>query len=384
MKHINRALLILSIFLFASLLQAQDKQSPDINSGIPEDNAQNLPKPTDKKAEFGFSQTLANDVFVFGNSLFGERLSRRDNDPYQTFSPSLILGTFVNFFTPIPGFRMNLIMANPLIGRSNTDNDFVYQSTPGGADETYKVVQSVQSGQLSYDPNQVKPRKENNGVRDYFIGQILYEWNSSIGQFFTGFLIVNSANYPTNASLFNYTVGWKPAFLNYLKPELVSYYRLSSETSGLNQGNSHHRVTLSHEYELTKDWKLIPGLQAGYQYYNNNTDKRSGVTDLTAKLQLNFKDMNVSVSDVYRPDLYIFDNDRVYPKPSGVASDTNADDGKVTDPSKIHGTVNQTAAAAIQSLALDSVSKNYLLNAYQQQHIPKHHFIVSLGYVAKF
>ncbi|MBW0432868.1 hypothetical protein [Leptospira yasudae] len=382
MKHIIRVLL--PLLLIATSISAQDKQSPDINSGIPEDNAQNLPKATDKKPEFGFSQSLSNDVFVLGNSLFGEKLSRRNNESYTDFSPGLILGTFVNFFTPIPGFRLNLISANPLIGRSNTDNDFFYQSSPGGPDETNKVVQSLQSGQLGYDPNQIRPRKENNGVRDYFIGQIVYEWNTSIGQFFTGFLTVNSANYPSNASLFNYTFGWKPSYLSYLKPELVSNFRLSSETNGLNQGNSHHRAAISHEYELTKDWKLTPGMQVGYQYFNNNTDRRSGVTDITAKVQLNFKDVNVSVSDVYRPDQYLFDNDRVYAKPTGVASDSNANDGKETDPSKIHGTYNQTMASAIQSLALDTASKNYLLNSYQQQHLPKHHFIVSLGYVAKF
>ncbi|WP_156781877.1 hypothetical protein [Leptospira tipperaryensis] len=376
--------IIFFLFVFVHSLSAQEKQTPDIQSGIPEDNPKNLPKATDKKPEFGFSQTVANDVYVLGNSLFGERLSRRNNESYETFSQGLVLGTFVNFFTPIPGFRMNLIMANPLIGRSNTDNDFFYQSAPGGADETNKVIQSLQSGQLTYDPNQIRPRKENNGLRDYFIGQILYEWNTSIGQFFTGFLVVNSANYPTNASLFNYTMGWKPLFLEYLKPEIVSNYRISSETAGLNQGNSHHRAAISHEYELTKDFKFVPGMQVGYQYFNNNTDRRSGVTDITAKLQLNFKDMNVSVSDVYRPDLYLFDNDRVYPKANGVQADTNADDGKVADPSKIHGTVNQTVASAIQSLPLDTASKSYLLNSYQQQHIAKHHFVINLGYVTKF
>ncbi|TGM53418.1 hypothetical protein [Leptospira adleri] len=376
--------LLIFFFVFVYSLSAQDKQTPDIQSGIPEDNPKNLPKATDKKPEFGFSQTVANDVYVLGSSLFGEKLSRRNNESYDTFSQGLVLGTFVNFFTPIPGFRMNLIMANPLIGRSNTDNDFFYQSSPGGVDETNKVIQSLQSGQLTYDPNHIKQRKENNGLRDYFIGQILYEWNTSIGQFFTGFLIVNSANYPSNASLFNYTLGWKPGFLEYLKPELVSNYRISSETAGLNQGNSHHRAAISHEYELTKDFKFVPGMQVGYQYFNNNTDRRSGVTDITAKLQLNFKEMNVSVSDVYRPDLYLFDNDRVFPKPTGVQADNNADDGKVTDPSKIHGTLNQTVASAIQSLPLDTTSKNYLLNSYQQQHIAKHHIVINLGYVTKF
>ncbi|WP_135355060.1 hypothetical protein [Leptospira ryugenii] len=382
MNQLIHSLLIL--FVFYSSLSAQDKQTPDLQSGIPEDNPKNLPKANDKKPEFGFSQSVANDVYVLGNSLFGEKLSRRNNESYNSFSQGLVLGTFVNFFTPIPGFRLNLIMANPLIGRSNTDNDFFYQSSSGGTDETNKVLQSIQSGQLTFDPNQIKPRKEKNGLRDYFIGQILYEWNTSIGQFFTGFLIVNSANYPTNASLFNYTVGWKPGFLEYLRPELVSNYRISSESNGLNQGNSHHRATLSHEYELNKDFKFIPSIQVGYQYFNNNTDRRSGVTDITAKLQLNFREMNVSVSDVYRPDIYLFDNDRVYPKPSGIQADTNADDGKVTDPSKIHGTANQTVASAIQSLPWDTNSKNYLLNTYQQQHITKHHFVINLGYVTKF
>ncbi|MDV6236201.1 hypothetical protein CH379_011260 [Leptospira ellisii] len=382
MKKIS--LLLTFVFLSAYALTAQEKQSPDLPSGIPEDNPKELPKSQEKKPEFGFSQSVANDVFVLGNSLFGERLSRRNNESYGTFSPGLVLGTFLNFYTPIPGFRLNLIMANPLIGRSNTDNDFFYQSTPGGPDQSDKVVKALESGNLTFDPNQVRPRKENNGLRDYFIGQIVYEWNTSIGQFFTGFLIVNSANYPSNSSLFNYTLGWKPSILAYLKPEIVSNYRLSSETNGVNQGNSHHRAAVGHEYGLVGELKFNPSLQVGYQYFNNNTDRRSGVTDVTAKLQLNFKDVNVSVSDVYRPDLYLFDNDRVYPKPSGVAADNDAEDGKETDPSKIHGTYNQAVASAIQSLPLDAASKSHLLNSYQQQHLPKHHLVVNLGYMTKF
>ncbi|BDA80552.1 hypothetical protein LPTSP3_g34820 [Leptospira kobayashii] len=375
---------ILLSFLFAFSIYSEEKQSPSPISGSNPVVDSGSVKQEEKKPEFIFSQALANDVFIFGNSLYGERLSRRNNEEYQTVSNGLILGTFVNFLTPITGLKVNLVVANPLTGRSNTDNDFFYQSSPGGKDETDKVVRSVQGNQVAYDLNQIRPRKENNGLRDYFIGQIGYEWNTSIGQFSTGFFIINSNNYPTNTSAMNYTFGWKPNFLTVLKPELISNYRISSETNGLNQGNSHHRLGFSHEFDLSKDWKLTPGIQTGFQYFNNNTDRRTGVTDITTKVQVNYSFVNFSISDVYRPSLFLFDNDRTYPKPSGVSSDQNPEDGKVADPSKIHGTTNQLAAATIQSLSLDPITKDSLINSYQQQHLPKHHIIFNLGYMAKF
>jgi len=376
--------IFLLLFVFTLSVHSEEKQNsnPPSVSALPVE--QDSIKKEEKKTEFILSQSLANDVFIFGNSLYGERLSRRNNERYQPVSDGLILGTFVNFVTPIPGLKINLVVADPLVGRNNTDNDFFYQSTQGGKDETEKVVRSIQGNQIGYDPNQIRQRKENNGLRDYFIGQIGYEWNTSIGQFSTGFFIINSNNYPTNTSAMNYTFGWKPGFLAVVKPEFVSNYRISSETNGLNQGNSHHRLGFSHEFDLSKDWKLTPGIQSGFQYFNNNTDRRTGVTDITAKVQVNYSFMNFSISDVYRPSLFLFDNDRAFPKPSGVSSDGNPEDGKVTDPSKIHGTANQVAAATIQSLSLDPVTKDSLLNSYQQQHLPKHHIVFNVGYMAKF
>lgn len=77
--------LLTLFFLSAYALTGQDKQSPDLPSGIPEDNPKELPKSQEKKPEFGLSQSIANDVFVLGNSLFGERLSRRNNESYGGF-----------------------------------------------------------------------------------------------------------------------------------------------------------------------------------------------------------------------------------------------------------------------------------------------------------
>ncbi|MCE9501250.1 MAG: hypothetical protein K8R21_12255, partial [Leptospira sp.] len=85
---------------------------------------------------------------------------------------------------------------------------------------------------------------------------------------------------------------------------------------------------------------------------------------------------------IYRPDLYLYDNDRVYPK-TGVYGDTNSNDGMTVDPSKTTGVKNQTVLNEIAKTPGRGASE-YLTRSYQEQHIVRNIFIVNIGYTLRF
>lgn len=90
----------------------------------------------------------------------------------------------------------------------------------------------------------------------------------------------------------------------------------------------------------------------------------------------------MGLNGITRPNLYLYDNDRNFPK-TGAYGDINPKDGMTVDPSK--------TASPIDRLALDEIAKipgrgvaEYVTRNYQQQHIEKNIFIVNLGYTLKF
>ena len=65
-------------------------------------------------------------------------------------------------------------------------------------------------------------------------------------------------------------------------------------------------------------------------------------------------------------------------------SDNNAGDGKVTNPSKVHGPFNDLVSSFVNNLDANVILKQSILDTYQQQHISKHLFTVNLGYTLLF
>ena len=196
--------------------------------------------------------------------------------------------------------------------------------------------------------------------------------------------MINSLMYPSNATIGNYFIGYKFPILSYLNPTVTSYFRFTSESAGINQGNSHHRFSINYEFFKGEAFRIIPEIQTGYQYMNNNIDRKSGITDISTSVRFVYKMFGLTLTDVYRPDLYVFDNNRSYPNASsGYALDTNPNDGKVTDPSKVYGLFNDAVRDAIQTNA-PAPLQNLLLERYQSQKIPRHIYTISLGYTLRF
>ena len=365
-------ILLFSFFVFSASAQENSPGTPA------KDSAAEPPKEV-----ITITQYTANDINFRGSSIFGDKLSRRNLTPYSSFAQSWFLSTNVKFDLPVNGLKLYMTSHNPLENRSDRDTDFKFQASPGGTDETSRLNSFLSTGNLSFDPNSVKFRKEHNGLRDVFVAQIYYEWTNFAGGFKTGFFILSNQNYPTKFNMYEYVFGWEIPFLKIIHPEWTTFYRLSSELNGLNNGNIHSRLSFKHEFFKESIFKFTPALEAGYQAPNNSTDRRVGVSDVTLKLQFSFHSLFLNLFDAYRPNTYMYDNDRYFPK-TGVFSDINPNDGRTVDPSKTVGISNKPTIDAMESLPMHEVMKAAVIRNYQEQKIPKHVFIVQFGYTKKF
>lgn len=340
-------------------------------------------KEQESKIDFNLSQYLANDINFRGLSIYGEKLSRRNQESYKSFSDSWFVSTNITFHLPLPGLKFLLTSNNPYENRSNKDADLRFQNTPGGEEQIAKVNRFIQTGVLDFDPNALKPRKEQNGLRDVFFGQLYYDWDTKIGGFKTGLFFLNNQNYPAKFNFGEWVFGFKPDVLKILNPELVFFYRFTSESNGLNNGNVHTRIILKHEFFKEEFFRFTPILESGYQASNNTIDKRNGISDITTRLQFFFGYFLLGLNATHRPNLYLYDNDRNYPKIGGY-NDINPEDGRTVDPSRTAGIINKTVLDSISHSNAHEVAKQYATRNYQEQHIVKNIFIIHIGYTAKF
>ncbi|MCE9501233.1 MAG: hypothetical protein K8R21_12170, partial [Leptospira sp.] len=257
--------------------------APPINKPVESKTAE--AKPVDPKPDFTLIQFFANDVNFRGTSIYGEKLSRRNQEGYKSFNDAWLVSSNIIFHLPIPGLKFLFTSNNPIENRSNKDADQRFQTSPGADDQTAKLNQAIQTGSFSFDPSAVRSRKEQNGLRDVFIGQMYYDWETKAGGFRTGFFFLNNQNYPAKFNLGEWVFGFRPDVLKFLNPELTMFYRFTSELNGLNNGNIHIRAIIKHEFFKEEFFRVTPILEAGYQAANNNTDRRNGVSDITARLQ---------------------------------------------------------------------------------------------------
>ena len=167
------------------LLASLDKEKVHAVQKEGEKEPPPLPPPPKPKPEFVFSQIVGNDYFAFGSSLFGERYDRRNSESYNNLPKSLVLANVLNIFTPIEGLKLSLITASSVTSRSNKDVDGWFQTTPGGPNQNQLVVNEINSGRLTNDPNSLKRQKERNGVKDYVLFNLSYDWNTKAGGFTT-------------------------------------------------------------------------------------------------------------------------------------------------------------------------------------------------------
>jgi hypothetical protein len=337
-----------------------------------------------EKSEFTIllNQSIANDGAFQGASLFGERQSRRNNDSYKPFNEAWNMTTGIDFLGLTKGLQMGITTLNPIVDRTNTDSDMNYQSASGGTSKNSTVVNSINSGSLLYDPNQIKPRKEKNGLSDYLFSRINYEHNSAFGIFGLGLLFINT-NTPTYIMRSLFIITWKPPFLNYFNPVLSINNRMLSEVGGIYQGNHNYRLSISHEYLSGEKFRITPSLIIGYQDVNNNIDMKKGISDISPRLQFNYLNYYLALNYMFRVNPYLVDTKYYYPD-IGTYADADQNDNLTINPSKVNGLVNTYIVETISANVSNDLAKNYLINKYQQQKIVSGIFFFNIGYTLRF
>lgn len=385
----------------------------DVDSIRKSENEKDLPNPAGasplplqtpepkKSFDVSWTQSLTNDVFINGNSLFGNAFDRRGGLQYSNLPRSLVLDSVASIQTPIEGLTLTIRDSSPLTARNNRDVDGVFQARPYGPE--------VPPEEAAKDLNTNRMRKEPNGLRD-IVGTVLnYKWKTAkAGDWNVSWIYVSSSQPSFSLGLF--AVGWALPVFKYLNPTYAYNIRYTSEriggagiggekdqesgypTNAFN-GTMFHRFSLHHEYEIAKDWKIQPGVDFGYQYYNDNIDKRSGFKNIDYKVIIRYMSFFLSFTDVYRPNTYMVDNNYYYPNSVGAQNSgtvpgatwvtpltSNQGDGFTVDPSKGYGLVNSYILSTIENSNLDPNLKQALVNRHLEQKIPLHSIIWSFGY----
>lgn len=376
--------------------------------------AQKTEKPTSSKEEevnpITFNQVFTNDNTFRGFSVLGNKLSQRDNRAYDSLPQAWNVVNSLSY-SPSENFYILMNVNSPTAHRANRDNDYFMQSAPGNkTDFTQKYLESVQSGNPNIlindaltrdranpkDPTAIRMREERNGLKDIFDSTFAYKYNTKLGKIVTGAFIANNPNY--NVGVGDLIAGIEFPFLKALNPAFTSYYRVSSEGGGGGNGTSNHRLSISHKFLADKEFNITLSLAAGYQYLNNLTDRRSGFSDIAPKVQFNYGGMFMNIIDMIRPDSSLWDTTTGFGT-AGVYADTNHRDGRVDDPSKVHGLQNQIVVDTINR-GLDNYSamnpgadpsgfgreaiRAHLVQNYQQQKFVVHVFHFTVGYSLKF
>lgn len=343
-----------------------------------------------EKKEFSilFNQSIGNDAAFQGSSLFGERQSRRNNESYKSFNEAWNLSTGIDLLGLAKNLQIGFTLLNPLVDRSNTDSDNNYQNSPGSISRNKLILDSISSQSILFDPSETKLRKEKNGLIDFLFSRINYEHPTIIGSFGIGFIFINS-NTPIYTMRSIYVISYRPPFLKYFNPHFTINNRLSYETlgtyqtAGLYQGIHNYRLTLSHEYFFGDKIRITPSVVFGYQDVNNNINMKKGISDISPRLQLNYSSLFFALNYMMRLNTNLVDNQYYYPN-IGYYPDTNQNDGKTVDPSKVNGPINNFIVENLNSSSNDQNIKKYLVEKYQHQKILHGILFFNLGYTLKF
>ncbi len=344
-----------------------------------------MKNPTEKSAvpqdSFLLSQSVSNDGAFQGSDLFGERQARRNKTAYKDTYEAYFMSTSIELLGLPKAFKFGLTVMNPLVDRSNTDADFRFQTAAGGADQSNVVNATLASGTLAFDPNSVKLRKEKNGLNDYLFSRAMYDHETRMGTFSAGFIFINT-NDPNYVMRGLWVIAWRPPFLSWLNPQFSINNRMLSEYNGAFQGGHNYRLSLSHEFFKGEAFRITPSIVMGYADVNDNVDRRKGISDISPRLQFDYTKFFFAANMMYRATPALVDN-VTYTPSDGVYADTNANDGRVTDPSKVFGYENAFILNQIAANSPNEFVKRTLTQHYQQQHIVHAIYFFSIGYTIK-
>jgi len=358
----------------------KNKDADSVSLGVGTDVNQG----TNSEPVITLTQYVANENNFRGISVYGDRYARRNNTEYKSVPDAWFLTTELAFHTGDKRFTTNMMFFNPMVGRTNRDNDSYFQDKPGGIDQTNTVINQLSTGTLTTDPNLVKRRREKNALGDSALGEFYFNWENRAGSFSTGLYVLINVGDNSRFATSDYTFIWRTPFLKYINPTLSTYYKFTSEFSGYGTGSVYQNLAFHHQFQISDNIFLTPATHIGYQYVNDVTLQRRGISDVNTSFKLSIFNFFVKAIHVYRPDTYLWDNTIFNPQTGVIYSDNNQNDQRITDPSKRYGLANQINIDAINHMPVDPNLRQKLVYKYQQQDFVKNTFVIQIGYSMKF
>lgn len=375
---------------------------------------------------------IVSDFIWRGNSYGGEYLSRRNNMPYSGTTQYWAYQPNIRLNAPLKGLYLEFWGNFALVGRDDRDSDMRLMQASAGSPAIdpnvyFSKLSSIQSDPannnllntgLFYDPANniinsrctsdgiggcsnpnysfVDPRsigkhKEKNGMARTDGGFTTFAYNfqnKKYGDFTWGIWFYYQMDKNTKYSWDEYFIFWGLPFLeSSLKPTISFYTQSSFESNSLNAGGHYLSLSVSHTFFEGKFFRIQPASNVGYKYPNDNINQKSGFYDITTNLKFFFADFFFGINHVYRPNLYMYDNDTwYYTLSQGSQAQPNFSqyDGKTVDPSKLYGYKNEAVYSAIDQLDTPEIVKSYIKAEYQSQKIVQNLFYLNFGFNQKF
>ncbi len=388
--------------------------------------------PVSDEPNIELTHEIVSDFIWRGNSYGGEYLSRRNNTAYSGTSQYWAYQPNIRLNSPLKGLYIEFWGNFALVGRNDRDSDMrLMQASSGSpaidpnvyfsklsAIQTDPSNTNILNSGLFYDPPNnivnsncssdgvggcsnpnysfVDPRsvgkhKEKNGMARTDGGFTTFAYNfqnKKYGDITWGVWFYYQMDKNSKYSWDEYFIFWGlPFWEGILKPTVSFYTQSSFESNSLNAGGHYLSFSVSHTFFEGKFFRIQPASNIGYKYPNDNINQKSGFYDVTSNLKFFFADFFFSLNHVYRPNLYMYDNDVMYytlSQGSQAQPNFSQYDGKTVDPSKLYGVKNEAVYSAIDKIDSPDIVKSYIKSEYQSQKIIQNLFYISFGFNHKF
>lgn len=296
----------------------------------------------------------------------------------------------VKINTPVDGLSFTIFGSFALVGRKDVDVDNRIQTSPGGAfigpgtsiyDPAFTSVggasilasmPGVSQGVAAY-ANAPTFYKEPVGLQrndeiDLTIG---YEKDARVGVIGFGLIHYSYSNSAGKGNPFlgcsgvasgssarvNCGTGYfsNEVYFSYAFPFFKDLkFSLYSEMVGSSQ---YYNATYAHSWQVSKSLAVDTSLGAGYYVF----PQLQGMSDVTAKLGINYSGFKVAVNGAYRPNARIQDynfgfGDSVTRLPLTLNGGSTAYDGQSIDYSKMYGPANEYMRAWMSSQITNSLN----------------------------
>ncbi|MFN3604991.1 MAG: hypothetical protein ACK4UJ_09805 [Leptonema sp. (in: bacteria)] len=323
--------------------------------------------------------------------------------PYSSHPGPWVFQPSITWNTPVKGLYANLFASFALKGRGDKDIDKRIQTEPGAAfiasrtslmdyafdpslDLESDILSSIPSSGLIWDyratPNFYKEKLglERNDELDITIG---YEKDTKVGTIGFGIIHYKFSNVLNVGTLYGTEV-----FLTYKLPKIENLTFSVYEDIMIH--TIYYSIGYSGSYELTKDINSSYSIGAGYYVLNN----LQGVSDVTLNYTISHSSgfslgLNVAITPERKIQEYYWGGgDPITSEvlntklPVSLNGQSSIYDGKVADPSRTLGPVNEYANSLISGIITNAIGIPYTYTP--RQDLPKYYWWISLGYSITF